>query len=119
MALKVDISREFPELESITPKDKQKLILFLSTIFDELETISRRAQEAGALAEKLQAEQQTLLKNLGMPSVTSAPDAVIGAFGNLSGDLKLKVIAGAPFVNDGYIAVKDNLGNTINLMTKA
>lgn len=119
MTLKVDISRDFPELEELTPKGKQKLILWMSTLKDELETVSRRAQEAGALAERLQIEQQMLLRNLGLPPITTDQDAIVGSIGNLSANLLAKETTGAPLANDGYISVKDNLGNTLKLMTTA
>lgn len=119
MPLKVEIPRDIPNLESLSSRDKQTLVLFLSGLFDILETISRRAQEAGILAEKLQKEQELLISNLGIPSVTANQDEILGTIGNLSSNLTEKTTAAAPYANDGYIVVRDNLGNTLKIMTTA
>lgn len=115
MPLKVEIKREVPKLESLNPKDQQRFEIFLSKLYDNLEELSRRAQEAGALAEQIQEQQKTLINNLATPSITHNQDSILGSVGNLSADLLAEIVG--VIANHGYIVVKDNAGNSIRLMT--
>jgi hypothetical protein len=116
MPLKVEIKREVPKLESLNAKDQQRFELFLNRMFDNLEEISRRAQEAGVLAEQLQEQQQILVNNLASPSVTNNQDPILGQIGNLSADLTAKIVGVIPV--GGKIAIKDSVGNSINILTE-
>src|SRR3982751_2938253 len=106
MPLKADVSKQFPELESLSSRDRQRLIIWASNLTDTLETISRRAQEAGLLAEQVQAQQKTLINNLASPSITNSQDASLGSIGNLTADLKAVTVGATPVT--GKVAVKDN-----------
>jgi cell division FtsZ-interacting protein ZapD len=116
MPLKANVFRDFPDLPSLDARDKQKLIIWASNVADVLETISRRAQEAGEIAKEVQAQQQTLISNLATPSITHSQDSVLGSVGNLSADLTTKIVG--LVVVGGKIAVRDNNGNVINFLTE-
>jgi hypothetical protein len=115
MPLKVEIKREVPRFESLSSKDQQRFEIFISRLYDNLEELSRRALEAGTLAEQVQAEQKSLINNLATPSITHNQDSVLSSVGNLSADLLAEVVG--VIANHGYITVKDNAGNSIRIMT--
>jgi cell division FtsZ-interacting protein ZapD len=114
--LKVDVQKTFPELSSLDDRDKLKLIIWAKGLSDILETISRRAQEAGEIAERVEKQQQSLVNSLASPSITHSQDALLGSIGNLSADLTAKIAGVVPV--GGKIAIKDNNGNAVNILVE-